>query len=793
MSSRGFQRFLGGLWAAAAAGTESLMYKYACPKCRVTTCAPAVRDGEITPCPVCDQPLRIVLRDERKGKRMPEPARRPALARPPVLAPPLLVIASGIVGLLGAAIIVAVWALFGSGPGQTPPDKQLARIELPDLAAAPTPRPAPVKADPVATSQDPAPTEPEPKRSDLSPPPRRPEPAPSRDPERPPVDPAPIPVPDEPRNTEPQKPEVKEPGDLPIRPTALSDEAVYQRVLKSCVWIVATDGTKVKTPDGKIAEKLATGSGSIVDVGERLVVTNEHVVNPARTKILVILPMVHDGQLVTENAAYWKEVSKGGAIPAKLVRYDRRRDLSLIQLEKLPVDAQALRVASRSPISGQKVHTVGGCPEGNQGQWIYSNGAVRQVMTQKWKYEDGFEHSAKAIASQVPINRGDSGGGLVDGRGVLVGVNNAGTAGQLNSMHIDATEVRDFIQAYFREAKKEWKEPPEPAQDLAVGDDVPRLIKALAGRDATVRAGAAAALADLGPGARQAIPALVKALKDEDAAVRRHGAAALGRIGPGARDDAAAVLFVLLRDADRGVRQAAQAALPLLGKPAVEPVTLKALLADRSAPGEARAYAVLALAEAAGTEALPTLLDEASGESDPLVAAAAVKALGLMKVRTREVSQALGKALDHNDKPVRVQAAAAIRAGRGRPDSSRFLEGAGQPRGGRAPRCAGRPDQYQRLRPECPGPQFDEHQCGRAQGGPGESRAGCAPVRGLRPGRARGQRVECCPGFARRSRPGKDPRPRPEPQGTAGNPGGTRRHRASGAGGPPGRLRRVPG
>jgi HEAT repeat protein len=504
-------------------------------------------------------------------------------------------------------------------------------------------------------------------------------------------------------------------------PVAISDEKIYDRLIKSCAWVVTSDGT---------AEGVRHGSGAVIDLDERLVVTNEHVANATCVRISVLFPAYRDGKLIAENKYYRDELDKGNAIPAKLVRVDRGRDLALIQLDRLPGDAVPVRVGTRPPSPGQKVQTVGANPKNNPWQWVRSEGPVRQVSVSRWHYEDGFPREAEVIVSQVPINGGDSGGPVVDYRGVLVGVNNGWAPGFQNATHISVTEVRDFIAAYFLGARKEWKEPPEPSAEALAGVSVAKLIKALEGSNVKDRGRAARLLANLGPAAKEAVPALlnalratneedenrpilamalseigppdkaavadltaalrdknckearryaadalgklgegakgaaaalVPALKDADPTVRRNAASSLGRLGPAARDEAFDSLFALLRDPEPEVRKTAMGALMKMGKPPTDVASLRAQAADFSAPEEARHYAVLAL-QKFPDEAVPALIDILTTERDPKLASDAAFVLGHIKAQGRLVGAALAKALEPGkDKSVRVSAAHAIR------------------------------------------------------------------------------------------------------------------------------------
>ncbi len=69
-------------------------------------------------------------------------------------------------------------------------------------------------------------------------------------------------------------------------------------------------------------------------------------------------------------------------------------------------------------------------------------------------------------------------------------------------------------------------------------------------------------LGQLGPMAKPAIPSLIRVLKeDEEPTIRMKAAWVLGNIGKGDSDVSAALTGTLLKDKDRGVRQAATNAL----------------------------------------------------------------------------------------------------------------------------------------------------------------------------------------------------------------------------------------
>jgi HEAT repeat protein len=102
------------------------------------------------------------------------------------------------------------------------------------------------------------------------------------------------------------------------------------------------------------------------------------------------------------------------------------------------------------------------------------------------------------------------------------------------------------------------------AEDATV---VPHLIELLEDPDDQIRAGAAGALAQIGPPAKAAVPALTIALHDQQADVRAAAAAALGLIGKPAKETVS-LLALRLADADKTVRLQSGAALSRIeGKP----------------------------------------------------------------------------------------------------------------------------------------------------------------------------------------------------------------------------------
>jgi hypothetical protein len=214
--------------------------------------------------------------------------------------------------------------------------------------------------------------------------------------------------------------------------------SVYRKVLASSTWIHSDRGPG----------RLATGSGSLIDKGRRLVLTNYHVVGNIK-HVLVFFPIYdRNGKAVPERSFYLMR-RKQLAIPGEVVEIDHQADLALIRLERIPTGTPALPLARVSPEPGQNVHSIGN-PGKSDALWVYTAGKVRQVYTKKWKarLDDRtvVTFQAKVIETDSPTNPGDSGGPLVNDQGELVGVTQGGAIdAQLISIFVDISEVRRLL------------------------------------------------------------------------------------------------------------------------------------------------------------------------------------------------------------------------------------------------------------------------------------------------------------------------------------------------------------
>ncbi len=228
---------------------------------------------------------------------------------------------------------------------------------------------------------------------------------------------------------------------LVFAPLAVADDKsegakVYKKAVPSVVWVHSQRDAG-----------LATGSGSLVDLDRRLVLTNYHVVleNPSAK---VFFPHFRDGSPVAERD-YYRDRAKRLAINARVIAVDKKADLAVLRLDSVPDNTEAIPLAAASPDPGDTVHSIGSAGK-SDALFGYVKGAVRQVYKKEWKAEVApkkvatFE--AKVVETDSPTNPGDSGGPLLNSKGELVGVTQGGAINaQLVSTFIDVSEVKQLL------------------------------------------------------------------------------------------------------------------------------------------------------------------------------------------------------------------------------------------------------------------------------------------------------------------------------------------------------------
>lgn len=241
---------------------------------------------------------------------------------------------------------------------------------------------------------------------------------------------------------------------------------VYKAAVPAVVWIHST------RPNG-----LATGSGSLVDKERRLVLTNYHVVDD-NPKATIFFPAFRDGHPIPERSYYTERAGRLG-ISSRVIALDKKADLAIVRLDKLPEGIDAIPLAAGSPDPGDNVHSIGNA--GKSGALFgYVKGTVRQVYKKKWKAELGKNRvasfEARVIETDSPTNPGDSGGPLLNDKGELVGVTQGGALDANSvSTFVDVSQVKDLLETPAVKAIKArddgtTKEPARRETALAVAD-----------------------------------------------------------------------------------------------------------------------------------------------------------------------------------------------------------------------------------------------------------------------------------------------------------------------------------
>lgn len=250
----------------------------------------------------------------------------------------------------------------------------------------------------------------------------------------------------------------QQPKAEPVPPDA--GAAAYKKVLPGTVWIHSDRGNG----------RLATGSGSLVDRGRRLVLTNYHVVGDV-PRATVFFPDFDANKKAIPERKHYLDLAARLGIGGEVIEVDKEGDLALIRLDRVPDGAVELPLAAASPDPGQSVHSIGN-PGKSGALWVYTPGKVRQVYNKRWKARLdektvlGFQ--ARVIETDSPTNPGDSGGPLVNDKGELVGVTQGGAIdAESLSLFVDLSEVKRLLNrrsVQMLRSSEPTAKPKEPAR-----------------------------------------------------------------------------------------------------------------------------------------------------------------------------------------------------------------------------------------------------------------------------------------------------------------------------------------
>jgi S1-C subfamily serine protease len=261
------------------------------------------------------------------------------------------------------------------------------------------------------------------------------------------------------------------------------DETLYRRCLNSAVWVVTVreqdmDATGIvqfgRQGYGIIrGVRYGVGTGSIIDAKQRLILTNAHVVSDS-DRAQVFFPIYRSDKLVTDMRVYWKSQYRTSG---RLIAKDERRDLAIIQVERLPRNARALPLSEHGPTYGDRIHSIGNAGESKK-MWTYHTGTTLDLG--KHRFTDASEGrrtrqlACAMMLTDIKVEHGESGSPVFNDRAELVGVIFAKSANEElppEAYAIDVYEVKGLLRDHDLVVTAAPKE--RPAKVAADSEDSP--------------------------------------------------------------------------------------------------------------------------------------------------------------------------------------------------------------------------------------------------------------------------------------------------------------------------------
>jgi S1-C subfamily serine protease len=206
-------------------------------------------------------------------------------------------------------------------------------------------------------------------------------------------------------------------------PAAFADMKAYQQSVHSTVLIGNSN---------------SMGTGALLDIENRLVVTAAHVVR-GEEAVSAMFAQFRDGRIVQDLRAYAEEGERL-EIAGRVIFRDEDRDIAIVQLDSLPEDAVAMPLAAASPQPGEVLFAIGNSTIKFGALFNYLEGHVRAVYS-------SVELGVRVVDTNIAVNHGDSGGPLLNSQGELVGVASYFVGDQNARSHfIDIEEIRVVLE-----------------------------------------------------------------------------------------------------------------------------------------------------------------------------------------------------------------------------------------------------------------------------------------------------------------------------------------------------------
>ena len=192
----------------------------------------------------------------------------------------------------------------------------------------------------------------------------------------------------------------------PLSAQEFSPKKIYQKTSKAVVLIAAFE---------RGDERASTGTGSIL-TKDGLILTNAHVIfNSEKNKIFGKIKIFLKPERVTGNLK--KDTAR--EFKARLIRYSNELDLALLKIiNPLPINRLPfLELSNLKETSiGDPVIAIGHPEQG--GLWTLTTGTISSFIE-----NHGDIPGKDVFQTETSINKGNSGGPLIDSYGNIVGVN----------------------------------------------------------------------------------------------------------------------------------------------------------------------------------------------------------------------------------------------------------------------------------------------------------------------------------------------------------------------------------
>lgn len=183
---------------------------------------------------------------------------------------------------------------------------------------------------------------------------------------------------------------------------ALTPKEIYQRISPGVVFIYASEGSG----------KGSGGTGSIIS-RDGLVVTNAHIFARDSSRIISDLWIFLKPERVTGNTK--RDLTR--RYKAKIVAYDLKLDLALLEIVNTDTALTQVSFGDSGGITvGDQAYAIGHPEQG--GLWSLTTGVISA-----YRSDYGGIPGKDLFQTEASINRGNSGGPLLNEQGLMIGIN----------------------------------------------------------------------------------------------------------------------------------------------------------------------------------------------------------------------------------------------------------------------------------------------------------------------------------------------------------------------------------